>query len=310
MFMPLAMKSRGLAFNLAIRVDKFTKVPRFGFVCFRLRSFLNLFKHPIDLYQPCPKPIVLVSGYGHITPKTNWGRLVTILYALVGIPLTLLTVSNLGSIMATAFRFLYKNVCCGLCCLCCQKPDRRKRAGAKYDVENGDPGASKRLTSSDSPEHSPKKSGITVTWRLGVQRLLKTSDNKTVSVPISVSLLLITSYILFGAALFTAWENEWNMLIGSYFCFITLTTIGFGDYVPGTAYDSWASQEKLIFCSLYLIVGLALIAMCFDLMQEEVRNKCRSLGKKIGLVSKTSKGKDHRKTVKAPKGKAENGERK
>ena len=256
-----------------------------------------------------------VVGYGHITPKTQWGRLVTILYALIGIPLTLLTVSNLGSIMATAFRFLYKNIICGICCLCCQKPDRNKnlRAAMKYDAENGDPGASKRLTS-ESPDSSPKKAPITVTWRHGIQRLLKTSDNKTVSVPICVSLLLITAYILFGAVLFTLWEEDWDLLIGSYFCFITLTTIGFGDYVPGTAYDSWASQEKLILCSLYLIFGLALIAMCFDLMQEEVRNKCRTLGKKLGLVSKTSKGKDQnsrsRKTIKSPTRNGGNGDKK
>jgi len=41
------------------------------------------------------------------------------LYAIFGIPLTLYTLANLGLIMATAFRFLYKYICCGLCCLCC-----------------------------------------------------------------------------------------------------------------------------------------------------------------------------------------------
>jgi len=40
-------------------------------------------------------------------------------YAIVGIPLTLYALANLGVIMATAFRFLYKYICCGLCCLCC-----------------------------------------------------------------------------------------------------------------------------------------------------------------------------------------------
>jgi len=44
---------------------------------------------------------------------------VTILYAIFGIPLTLFTITNLGSIMATAFRFIYKYICCGLCCVCC-----------------------------------------------------------------------------------------------------------------------------------------------------------------------------------------------
>ena len=73
-------------------------------------------------------------GYGHIAPKTKWGKVVTILYAIVGIPLTLLTITNLGGFMATAFRWFYKNVVCGVCCCthCCgpTKAKRRKEAAA------------------------------------------------------------------------------------------------------------------------------------------------------------------------------------
>ena len=41
---------------------------------------------------------------------------VTMLYAIIGIPLTLLTVANLGRILATAFRFLYRNMLSVVCC--------------------------------------------------------------------------------------------------------------------------------------------------------------------------------------------------
>jgi len=37
--------------------------------------------------------------------------------------------------------------------------------------------------------------------------------------------------------MFTLWE-EWDYLAGCYFCFVTLSTIGFGDLVPGTG--QWA----------------------------------------------------------------------
>lgn len=124
-----------------------------------------------------------------------------------------------------------------------------------------------------------------VKWRSGLHRTLQTDDNKNVSVPIYISLLLIAAYIAIGAVLFSIWEG-WNLLVGSYFCFITLSTIGFGDYVPGTSLDAWNSQEKLILCALYLIFGLALLAMCFDLMQEETRRKFRLLGQKLGLLDK------------------------
>ena len=44
------------------------------------------------------------SGYGHIAPKTAWAKVVTIFYAILGIPLTVLCWSNIGDAMANAFR--------------------------------------------------------------------------------------------------------------------------------------------------------------------------------------------------------------
>ncbi len=110
-------------------------------------------------------------------------------------------------------------------------------------------------------------------------------DNGRVTVPISICLIIIAAYIFAGAVLFTAWE-KWDYLTGSYFCFITLSTIGFGDIVPGTNMDEWASHTKLVSCSLWLAFGLSLLAMCFNLMQEEVKEKSKRLGKKLGILKK------------------------
>lgn len=77
-------------------------------------------------------------GYGHITPRTDGGRLVTMLYAIIGIPLTLYALTNLGFIMATAFRFLYKYICCGLCCLCCpESPDGETTVATEATADDG-----------------------------------------------------------------------------------------------------------------------------------------------------------------------------
>lgn len=43
----------------------------------------------------------------------------------------------------------------------------------------------------------------------------------------------MVSYILFGAIIFIRWEDSWKVLTGCYFCFISLSSIGFGDVVPG-----------------------------------------------------------------------------
>ena len=40
----------------------------------------------------------------------------------------------------------------------------------------------------------------------------------------------------------------------------------------------------MVICSLYLLAGLALFAMCFDLMQEEVIHKIQSCGERIGFI--------------------------
>ena len=50
-------------------------------------------------------------------------------------------------------------------------------------------------------------------------------------VPVIISLIIMVGYILGGAALFSQWEDNFTFVDGAYFCFITLTTIGFGDMV-------------------------------------------------------------------------------
>ena len=45
-------------------------------------------------------------------------------------------------------------------------------------------------------------------------------------------LLVMLVFVVGGAILFSAWEG-WDYVDGSYFCFTSLLTIGFGDFVPG-----------------------------------------------------------------------------
>jgi hypothetical protein len=55
------------------------------------------------------------TGYGNLAPKTPEGKLVTMLYALVGVPLMLLCLSNLGALLAGTFQFAYSHACCYAC---------------------------------------------------------------------------------------------------------------------------------------------------------------------------------------------------
>lgn len=111
-------------------------------------------------------------------------------------------------------------------------------------------------------------------------------DSNEDRVPVWLVIVLVISYIMGGASMFSLWEKEWDLLDGAYFCFTTLTTIGFGDLVPGSAKysDNAEEQTKFIICCAYLIVGLSLLAMSFNLVQEEIVIKAKEIGRKIGII--------------------------
>lgn len=54
-------------------------------------------------------------------------------------------------------------------------------------------------------------------------------DQFNISAPVAICLLFL--YLLWGTILFFLSE-DWSPLEAFYFVYITLTTIGFGDYVP------------------------------------------------------------------------------
>ena len=137
--------------------------------------------------------------------------------------------------------------------------------------------------STDADNHTKTSSSLSLRDFEEDERLLKTKLKETRDlVPISVCLLLVTGYIMLGALIFASWEETWNFLVAFYFCFITLTTIGFGDFVPGMG--RLDNDMKRVFGAMYLLFGMALIAMSFHLIQEEVRHKCRKFAMRIGLI--------------------------
>lgn len=117
-------------------------------------------------------------------------------------------------------------------------------------------------------------------------------------VPSTTCLYVMTFYIVIGCVMFAEWEG-WNYLDSVYFCVTSLTKIGFGDFVPGESLDGTSSGEvtqvKLVINFVYLLVGMAVVAMCYYLLREEVtmrvknfkerlKIKCARCRQRVGLV--------------------------
>lgn len=86
---------------------------------------------------------------------------------------------------------------------------------------------------------------------------------ETLDVPFILIILIVFAYIFFGGLILPLWETEFKGFDPYYFCFITLTTIGFGDIVPN-------HPKYFMLTSLFIIVGMAIMSMAFKLGQARI----------------------------------------
>uniref|UniRef100_A0A146LTW2 Potassium channel subfamily K member 9 n=3 Tax=Lygus hesperus TaxID=30085 RepID=A0A146LTW2_LYGHE len=105
---------------------------------------------------------------------------------------------------------------------------------------------------------------------------------RKVIVPSTACLWVLGAYIATGTIMFAEWE-KWDYLDSTYFCVTSLCKIGFGDLVPGANISESKSghQTKLVINFVYLLVGMGVIAMCYNLMREVVRLKMHELKRDI-----------------------------
>ncbi|KAK4307533.1 hypothetical protein Pmani_020680 [Petrolisthes manimaculis] len=124
-------------------------------------------------------------------------------------------------------------------------------------------------------------------WYKNKQNLTRTEFHAMIQVPITVNLCVIFVYLLAGGVLFSWWEG-WRQIQSVYFTFITLTTIGFGDLVPGNSFldlsDGLMAAFKMAVTVAYCLFGMALLSMCINLMQEQLVLKTRLMLTELGIM--------------------------
>ncbi|XP_077416133.1 potassium channel subfamily K member 3 [Vanacampus margaritifer] len=107
---------------------------------------------------------------------------------------------------------------------------------------------------------------------------------------VAVGFLSCAGTLCVGAAAFSRSEG-WSFLHAFYYCFITLTTIGFGDYVALQRHDALQKEPRYVaFCFVYILMGLTVIGAFLNLVvlrfltmnAEDERRDARRHGAKPG----------------------------
>lgn len=96
---------------------------------------------------------------------------------------------------------------------------------------------------------------------------------------ILLAIFILVMYILLGALVLHYWFHL-SLIDGIYFCFVSLTTIGYTDLVSMTSTHSVRTTilansmeiEIIAYCS-YLMMGLALVSMSFNLLETHCRKR-------------------------------------
>ncbi|XP_008283339.1 potassium channel subfamily K member 1 [Stegastes partitus] len=82
-----------------------------------------------------------------------------------------------------------------------------------------------------------------------------------------LAVLVALLLLIVPAWIFADLESDWNFLESLYFCFISLTTIGLGDYVPGETHSKERNPHPQLYrlaITAYLLLGLICILVLME----------------------------------------------
>lgn len=165
--------------------------------------------------------VVTTIGYGHQTPLSPEGKFFCILYALIGIPMTMILVTAVVDrlMMPVNLLLIWMN----------------NTMGHRY---------------------SPLS--------LRLLHLLL------------IFLAVVVVLFLIPAAIFTALEDNWGYMDAMYYCFISLTTVGLGDFIPGDTPGQHLRPLYKACTTIYLLIGVTsmmlLLTVFYSIPEFDVSN--------------------------------------
>jgi len=179
--------------------------------------------------------VLAMIGYGHSTPVTIGGKAFCMAYAMVSI--------NQRSWLINGK--LFKNFV--------------------YNKKNKKVGIPLGLVMFQSIGERLNKFASVVIRR--AKRYMRCKQTEATEMNLMLATGLLSSIIITtGAAVFSRYEG-WSYFDSFYYCFVTLTTIGFGDYVALQNDQALIHKPGYVALSLvFILFGLAVVAASINLL--------------------------------------------
>ncbi|CAB3399218.1 unnamed protein product [Caenorhabditis bovis] len=206
--------------------------------------------------------VITSTGYDHVTPSTDPGRIFTVFFGLIGIPLMFITAADIGKFLSEIVIRTYAKL------LAMWKMIANLVELVRTHLFDTD------VDSIDSMELKKNKKKSTSS----IDEDECEDEEDRLQLPIASYFTLIIGYCCVGSLLFNTFEKGpvWSFIHGVFFSFNTITTIGLGNIR--------VQQHFYLLAVSYVIIGLAVITASLDLCSSTLKRtftKLHYFGRKI-----------------------------
>lgn len=223
-------------------------------------------------------------GYGHLVPVTPLGKLLMFPFALFGIPLFLLTITDIGTLFARSC--VRRHALCGRMAKKEEKRKKETRDSASNQqqqhiehVENGSGefAAVERGKRGHEMQQQERKNDDEMMQNDAANHCRWTTRLNNIKLLLFLAMAFLLLWALLALLYARLLELHWHWLDSFYFVFGTMYSIGFGDFAPSTELSTIVT-----ICLIFPL--LAFMSACIDAAASAYMRTIHLICKKLKML--------------------------